>query len=328
MFEPPLQDDSNVAGNVHGGTILKMVDQVGSLTATKFANQDGGGMKEPGVAALARIESMDFLQPMYVGELSHLRGQVTYTTAHSVEVEVCVWAENPLTGAKRLTNRARCWYVLTPVSGAANKDRPGRLTPLEVPALIYPSEEARERGARRHELQRQTRSAASQRLAQIREREEHPEVRGPSGRELKGGRVRDAQTALQQLMLPSDCFSTGMVQAGTIMKLMDTASGITACRHCHTNVVTASLEAIDFYAPIFNGDVVTLEAKPIFSSSRSLVIAVEVWAENLITSKRVLANTGIFTFVSLDKRGKVIPIKPLVLVGPFTTATDLTRTYL
>ena len=58
--------------------------------------------------------------------------------------------------------------------------------------------------------------------------------------------VGQATTRLCQLMLPSDCTKSGTVFGGAVMKLMDNASGITCARHCRTNVVTASMDALDF----------------------------------------------------------------------------------
>ena len=79
-------------------------------------------------------------------------------------------------------------------------------------------------------------------------------------------------------MLPSDCTSTGIVFGGVVMKLMDNAAGIAASRHCRSNVVTASLDALDCMALIHNGDLVHVTATPLFTSSRSLEIEVrETW---------------------------------------------------
>ncbi|KAJ1142068.1 hypothetical protein NDU88_008396, partial [Pleurodeles waltl] len=66
---------------------------------------------EPCVAALARVERTDFLSPMCIGEVSHVSAEITYTSRQSVEVQVDVLAENILTGAKKMTNRATLWYV-------------------------------------------------------------------------------------------------------------------------------------------------------------------------------------------------------------------------
>jgi hypothetical protein len=66
---PP--DDANPGGNVHGGTILKMIDQAGYIAATQYCNQ---GRPEPALqAGLARLEKCEFLAPMHIGEVAQVR---------------------------------------------------------------------------------------------------------------------------------------------------------------------------------------------------------------------------------------------------------------
>lgn len=52
------------------------------------------------MAALARVERTDFLSPMCIGEVAHVSAEITYTSKHSVEVQVNVESENVLTGKK------------------------------------------------------------------------------------------------------------------------------------------------------------------------------------------------------------------------------------
>lgn len=54
--------------------------------------------QEPCVAALARVERTDFLSPMCIGEVANVSAEITYTSKHSVEVQVNVMSENILTG--------------------------------------------------------------------------------------------------------------------------------------------------------------------------------------------------------------------------------------
>lgn len=50
------------------------------------------------MAALARVERTDFLHPMFIGEVAHVSAEITYTSKHSVEVQVNVLSENIVTG--------------------------------------------------------------------------------------------------------------------------------------------------------------------------------------------------------------------------------------
>ena len=50
------------------------------------------------VTQLARVERTDFMQPMHIGEVSELIAEITYTSKHSLEVQVTVWAEDIIKG--------------------------------------------------------------------------------------------------------------------------------------------------------------------------------------------------------------------------------------
>lgn len=70
-----LPDDTNPMGNVHGGTILKLIEQAGHIVATRHCNQSSDEGTSPSssmTAVLARVEHMDFYNPMYVGEVAQV----------------------------------------------------------------------------------------------------------------------------------------------------------------------------------------------------------------------------------------------------------------
>nr|XP_006812021.1 PREDICTED: cytosolic acyl coenzyme A thioester hydrolase-like [Saccoglossus kowalevskii] len=142
-------DDANPLGNIHGGILLRMIAEAGYISATKYFNSDRS-RELPGYescsAALARAERTSFLQPMFIGELAQLHAEVMYTSKHSLEVQVQVFAENILEGTRRLTNKASLWFV--PVSIYA---RPKKI--LEVAEMNYKSPEIKEQGRQRYEFQ-------------------------------------------------------------------------------------------------------------------------------------------------------------------------------
>ncbi|XDV48541.1 hypothetical protein PO909_017940 [Leuciscus waleckii] len=88
-------DDANIVGNVHGGTILKMIEEAGCIISTRHCNSQNG---DHCLAALARVERTDFLYPMFIGEVAHVSAEITYTSKHSVEVQINVLSENIVTG--------------------------------------------------------------------------------------------------------------------------------------------------------------------------------------------------------------------------------------
>ena len=67
-----LPDDANPGGFVHGGTILRMIDEAGWVVATRHANSNGGERNKKLSAALVRVEHMDFMERMLIGEVARV----------------------------------------------------------------------------------------------------------------------------------------------------------------------------------------------------------------------------------------------------------------
>uniref|UniRef100_F6QMN5 palmitoyl-CoA hydrolase n=1 Tax=Xenopus tropicalis TaxID=8364 RepID=F6QMN5_XENTR len=289
-------DDANIAGNVHGGTILKMIEEAGAIISTRHCNSQDG---ERCVAALARVERTDFLSPMCIGEVGHVSAEITYTSKHSVEVQVNVMAENILTGSKRVTNRATLWYV--PLS-LTNVDKV-----TEVPPIQYEKKELEEEGKKRYE---------DQKLERMETKQRNGEFIVPSVNQEEYT-VGYSQSSLIHLVGPSDCTLHGFVHGGVTMKLMDEVAGIVAARHCKTNIVTASVDAIDFHRKIKKGCIITISGRMTFTSNKSMEIEVFVDADTLVgdTQERYRAVSAYFTYVSLSKEGKPLPVPQLVENG-------------
>jgi uncharacterized protein (TIGR00369 family) len=95
-------EHANLLGNVHGGWIMKLVDEAGALTCMRHAQKK--------VVTVA-IDSMTFREPIRIGDLIILNAEVTYTGRTSMEAEVQVMAENPVTGERTHTNTAYLVYV-------------------------------------------------------------------------------------------------------------------------------------------------------------------------------------------------------------------------
>ncbi|TSL97292.1 Cytosolic acyl coenzyme A thioester hydrolase [Bagarius yarrelli] len=287
-------DDANIVGNVHGGTILKMIEEAGCIIGTRHCNTQPG---DRCVAALARVERTDFLYPMFIGEVAHVSAEITFTSKRSVEVQVNVESENILTGAKKLTNKATLWYV--PLS-LQNVDKI-----IEVPSIEYSSPDKEELGRKRYEAQK---------LERLQTKEKNTEIITPVFTP-EPYTVGFSHSSLIHLVGPSDCTLHGFVHGGVTMKLMDEVAGIVAVRHCKTNVVTASVDAINFHRKIKKGCVITISGRMTFTSNKSMEIEVFVDADQLVdkVESKYRAATAFFTYISLDKQNKPLPVPPLKL---------------
>src|SRR5512146_2619811 len=95
-------EHANLLGNVHGGWIMKLVDEAGALACMRHSQRR--------VVTVA-IDSMVFRHPIKIGDLVQLTAEVTNVGRTSMEVEVHVDAENPITGSRSHTNTAYLVYV-------------------------------------------------------------------------------------------------------------------------------------------------------------------------------------------------------------------------
>jgi len=127
-------EHANILGNVHGGWIMKLVDEAGALACMRHAQRR--------VVTVA-IDSMVFRQPIRIGDLIILNAEVTYAGRTSMEVEVQVQAENPITGERTHTNTAYLVYVALDDEGK----------PVLVPALKAETEEEKQKMEQANERQ-------------------------------------------------------------------------------------------------------------------------------------------------------------------------------
>lgn len=113
-----LPEHANAHGNVHGGEIMKMVDEAGGIAAMRHAQAP---------CVTVAMDSMTFMSKVNVGELLCCIASVNFVGRSSVEVGVKVSAENPITGEITHTNSAYLVYVAIDDHG-----RPQPVPPLEV----------------------------------------------------------------------------------------------------------------------------------------------------------------------------------------------------
>lgn len=94
--------DANQRGNVHGGVIMRMVDEAAAIVAIRHAGR--------GVVT-ARVDRFDFLAPAYIGNVVSINCSLNYVGRTSMEVEVEVSAEDLITGTVCLIARSQVIYV-------------------------------------------------------------------------------------------------------------------------------------------------------------------------------------------------------------------------
>jgi uncharacterized protein (TIGR00369 family) len=123
----------------------------------------------------------------------------------------------------------------------------------------------------------------------------------------------DSEVELVQVMELTDANLSGNVHGGAIMRLIDTAAGIAAHKHCGGRVVTVAMDEMSFLEPVFIGDVVTVRAMVNDVGRTSMEVGVRVEAENFVTKRKVHSSSAYLVFVALDEEGKPREVPPLVV---------------
>ncbi len=122
----------------------------------------------------------------------------------------------------------------------------------------------------------------------------------------------ESATTMVRVMMPMDANLSGNVFGGTILRLIDETASIVAFKHARSNVVTASIDRMDFYSPVYIGDLLRLNASINYVHRTSMEIGVRVEAENPLTGEVRHTGTCFLTCVALDKNGKPTPVPRLV----------------
>ncbi|RCH56446.1 acyl-CoA thioesterase [Mucilaginibacter hurinus] len=125
--------------------------------------------------------------------------------------------------------------------------------------------------------------------------------------------VAESQTTLTELMIPSYANFGGKIHGGVIMSLMDKVAYVCAAKHADAYCVTASVDAIDFLAPVEVGELVSLMASVNYVGRTSLVIGIRVESENVKTHAVKHTNTSYFTMVAMDDNHEPVQVPGLIL---------------
>jgi acyl-CoA hydrolase len=126
-------------------------------------------------------------------------------------------------------------------------------------------------------------------------------------------RAKDSLITIVYQMTQQDANLAGNVHGGVILKNIDNTAGIVASRHANANAVTASIDRVDFYSPVYVGDLLRLQASVNYTGNTSLEIGVRVEAENFMTGEVRHTASAYLTFVALDAHGKPMHVPQLIL---------------
>jgi acyl-CoA hydrolase len=123
--------------------------------------------------------------------------------------------------------------------------------------------------------------------------------------------VADSRSEMTELILPNDTNTLGNLLGGRLMHYIDLVAAIAAYRHARAYVVTASMDHIDFIAPVHVGDLLILKSTLNRAFRTSMEVGVKVWVEHTVSGTLRHVASAYLTFVAIDSEGLRVPVPPL-----------------
>ncbi|MFP5225670.1 MAG: acyl-CoA thioesterase [Actinomycetota bacterium] len=122
---------------------------------------------------------------------------------------------------------------------------------------------------------------------------------------------QQSRVVLAKLMEVEDSNLQDNVHGGVIMRLVDTASGMSASKHSGGRVVTAAMDEMSFIEPVLLGEIVTVSAQVNDVGRTSMEVGARVMAEDVKTGETRHVSTAYLVFVALDEDGNPRAVPPL-----------------
>ncbi len=280
MVQLVLPEYANPLGTLYGGRMMDWITTAATMAAMRVAR---GGV------VLGSMDDLDFLSPVAIGHVVTLRARVEYVGTSSIEVGVEVHSEDPRRDSPRLTTSSHLALVAV--------DEEGRPRPVKVKVSPAGADEASVYEAARTRKLERTGRLADRRQQVTRVEEEAVGLTHT----LEDSRI----------VFPEDTVMGTLMFAGRLMMHLDEVASVLALRYCRCPLVTASIDALAFFAPIRLGELVVYKAALNYVGRTSMEIGVKVLAEHPLTGDRRHTCTAFLTLVHLTAEGPK-PVPPYV----------------
>jgi acyl-CoA hydrolase len=125
--------------------------------------------------------------------------------------------------------------------------------------------------------------------------------------------IKESETILTELMIPSYANFGGKVHGGVLLSLMDKVAYVTASKHCGLYCVTVAVEGVEFLSPVEVGELVSLKSSVNFVGNSTMIIGMRVEALNPKTDKTKHTNSCYFTMAAKNENGELAEVPGLII---------------
>ena len=125
-------------------------------------------------------------------------------------------------------------------------------------------------------------------------------------------KVSESQSERSEIIFPGDANALGNLFGGRLMQYIDLVGAIAASRHARAITVTASMDHLDFVAPVHVGDLLILKASVNRAFRTSMEVGVKAMVEDVRAQQLRHVSTAYLTYVAVDREGRAIPVPCVV----------------
>ncbi|CEP03657.1 hypothetical protein PBRA_003264 [Plasmodiophora brassicae] len=280
----------------YGGELLAMVDKIAGICAIRHSE---------GSVVTVSMDEIHFRTPARVSDIIILTAKVTAAFSSSMEIEVVVYVEHPLTGQRDFCCRALLKFV-----ALSEKRRP-----RPVPALEPETPEERAAYKAAQQRNRAFKERVKARVIDVPKMwAAHLETLTALPPGLVEVPVEDTKLSMTKAVMPAHANPLGIAFGGTILQWMEQAAQIAALRLCRSAILTVGLDKMKFVSQVPVGSCVIVRAQVnrVFRTSMEVGVRVEVVELKHLptfgseTDAGEHTNSGYFTFVAV-KEGSTHP---------------------
>ena len=277
MIQFVYPEHANNLGTLHGGRLMDWIMLIGAITSSRFSKC---------TTLLGATDSIDFINPVKVGDIVMLDSWIEYVGSSSLEIVVRAYSDNIESGEKKFITLSNLAFVAIGENGK----------PKAIDKKIIPQNKKEEMIIQKAKNRRQ------RRLPEIEKRKEKV-LNAVDETEITRFNLRTTRS-----VMPEDAFYGNYMSVGKLLKYIDESAAILAMRYAKGVLVTGSLDNLFFYSPIKIGEVVTLNAGITYVGSTSIEVAIKVESEDLETGQLNHTCTAFLTFVHIDNKGNTMPV--------------------